>query len=225
MSESLQKVHILYGPPGSGKTTAIEGIDGQEIDYVSVGALFRNELRQDTALSKRMRAYLETVREYPRCIMSRIIERSLSSCVAENIVFDGFPKWPRELKILDDMLNSRPDIIPGTVAVFDVDLEQASQRVSSRRICQKCDMQAPDMITCVRCGSNTVTARTDDELVSFQRRFTDYTETVPRLFSHLQMSGFAISHIDTTSKPPEVVLSELGDILDVSVAAREVKVI
>lgn len=85
---------ILFGPPGSGKGTQATSIeDKYGLIHISTGDLFRNELKNETELAKKIRNYLDTGQLVPDEITIQMLKNKiLSFDDPKGFLLDGFPR-------------------------------------------------------------------------------------------------------------------------------------
>jgi len=209
----MRQVNILYGPPASGKTS-IMGAMGGELSYVSVGDEFRRELRDGTALGSRLNAYLSTVREYPACLIGKLVTRAIERDNPEAVMLDGFPKYEREVPILGRII-SDTEAQPGIMVELCLSLNDAFERTRQRFICSECGIQQITATQCVKCGSDNLLKRDDDDDIFFKRRYNDYIEASNVVIPVLKEMGFR--HVPLESTPensPEVLAAQIKSELE-----------
>lgn len=210
-----RELNVIYGRPGSGKTSVIQTLQDEVphgFSYLSIGSLSRQEEQDGTALGGRLLSYQRTVREYPKCLIKKLVEKGLTETEAQTIVIDGFPKWPRELEVFEDVMAANSDIRIGSVIELTIGLHQAMDRVAKRKICNQCDAQGEFETQCPYCLSSDIATRHDDEQTSFLRRSMDYNETIPHIIRTLELGGFAYHRI-MADQQLEVVAEQVRSIL------------
>jgi adenylate kinase len=97
---------VLFGPPGSGKgTQAAKLIEEFDILHISTGDLFRYNLKNDTALGKEARKYMDKGELVPDDVtVAMLKQKVLASTDAKGFLFDGFPRTIEQAKKLDEIM-------------------------------------------------------------------------------------------------------------------------
>jgi adenylate kinase len=203
------KLHILYGPPGAGKTTLSENLP-KSIAYISMGAIARKEIALESKLGRELQHYIEQVREYPSALVQQVINNALRRERSQVIVFDGFPKFQREIPILETLLTDI-DSVPGNAVVLNLSLDEALARMASRRICPHCSRQFGQFheMVCPTCKIGLV-KRDDDTDASFTLRFNDYLENNHLILSRLHDLGFTIIRLSSKHVTADTFLASFA---------------
>lgn len=90
---------ILFGPPGSGKTTQAELLrEHQGYNVVSMGQLLRNEMHKQTTIGIQVTDIISKGNLVPDNICMDLLQGAIKS--ADPIVFDGFPRSEQQLQAL-----------------------------------------------------------------------------------------------------------------------------
>ncbi|MDB4195815.1 MAG: adenylate kinase [Flavobacteriales bacterium] len=97
---------ILFGPPGAGKGTQSELIQEKfNLTHLSTGDMFRFHMKNDTALGKKAKEYMEAGNLVPDQLVIDMIDNKLSeSHDTDGFIFDGFPRTPDQATALDELL-------------------------------------------------------------------------------------------------------------------------
>ena len=104
---------VLLGPPGAGKGTQAEIISEKlSIPHISSGDLFRENLKNETELGKKAKAFMDGGKLVPDEITISMVEDRLTrkDCEA-GALLDGFPRTPLQAQELDKILNGHGNAI------------------------------------------------------------------------------------------------------------------
>ncbi|RLE82543.1 MAG: adenylate kinase [Thermoprotei archaeon] len=125
---------VMLGPPGIGKGSYAKELSKRlNIPHISTGDIFREEIKKNTDLGKRVRSYVEKGELVPDDIVVEVVRRRLSeSDCAKGFILDGYPRTLRQAEELDKI--TKIDLVFNFVAPLEVIID----RVSGRRICRKC---------------------------------------------------------------------------------------
>lgn len=192
-------LNILYGPPGSGKTTAIQSLlKEMKFSYISIGEIYRKEIEKKSVFGKELQGYVETDTEYPQHVIRRIVEPHILN-IKDNqiIILDGFPKHEHELEVLEIILNNHSTPLKkGKVVTLTLDLQTAMGRMLRRTVCPKCDFHADQETICPRCGYEKMLRRHDDTDQEFTNRFNTFVRNNQLIAHNLNAMGFETVTID-----------------------------
>ncbi len=178
---------IILGAPGSGKgTTATVLREKYNLAHISTGDIFRSNIKNGTPLGIEAKSYIDKGQLVPDSITIGMVEGRLSeSDCANGYILDGFPRTLAQAEALDEMLAKKGEKIDAVVSVV-VDDEIIKDRVSSRRVCEKCGASynvkyKPTKVegVCDLCGGNVVQRADDNEETVAARLVTYYENTRP----------------------------------------------
>ena len=126
---------ILLGAPGAGKGTQAEKIcEHLNIPTISTGNIIREALKSGTEMGKKAQSYLDEGKLVPDDVVIGIVRDRLAQGDCKNgFVLDGFPRTIPQAEALDQM-----GIVIDKVIDLQVTDEDVIQRMSGRRICEKC---------------------------------------------------------------------------------------
>jgi len=131
-----KNIIIFFGPPGSGKGTQAEMLEGKtDWKKISTGDLFRSEIAAETKFGKSADKYLKAGKLVPDKITVKLVEQGLKQ-KASGFIFDGFPRNKKQLNqllgLFKKMLKKNDQVYAIEVAVSD---KEVKQRLSQRRMC------------------------------------------------------------------------------------------
>jgi adenylate kinase len=130
---------VLMGLPGAGKGTQAERIkETYHIPHISTGDMFREAVKNETALGQEAKRYMDRGDLVPDEITVGIVRERLSQddCT-QGFLLDGFPRTVAQAENLDETLadlSRELDI----VLYIHVSRDELMKRLTGRRICQDC---------------------------------------------------------------------------------------
>jgi adenylate kinase len=174
---------VLLGPPGSGKGTQGDLIEGKfGFPRISSGDLLRDSVQRGTPLGRKAEAFMnrgELVDD--DVVVDMIRERIGEADCRTGFILDGFPRTIPQAERLPDIDPGRDEI------VLDIRVEDQAliERLSARRICSACGSihtlgePGTEPGACPACGGSLI-QRDDDKPEVIQRRLQVYhTQTAP----------------------------------------------
>jgi adenylate kinase len=128
---------VLMGPPGAGKGTQAEIISEKlSIPHISSGDLFRENLKNDTELGKKARAFMDSGKLVPDDITISMVAERLSRQDCKNgALLDGFPRTPFQANELDKILKENGNAI-NCVPYIKVSDRDLLERLTGRWTCK-----------------------------------------------------------------------------------------
>jgi adenylate kinase len=129
-------VYVIVGAPGAGKgTQAALLAERLDIPHVASGDLFRDHIKRQTSLGRKVKSYLDSGALVPDDLTVQLIADRLSQPDAANgVILDGFPRTRPQAEALDDMLARLGGEVAAALYV-DVDRDELLRRLSGRWIC------------------------------------------------------------------------------------------
>jgi adenylate kinase len=94
---------IIFGPPGAGKGTYASMLASRlEIAQISTGDIFREEIKQDTALGKKTADFVSKGELVPDEIVVRTLSEEINKPAnMKGFILDGYPRTIGQAKALD----------------------------------------------------------------------------------------------------------------------------
>lgn len=178
---------IILGAPGSGKgTTATVLREKYRLAHISTGDIFRANIKNGTPLGKEAKSYIDSGALVPDSVTIRMVEDRLSQDDVKNgYILDGFPRTIAQAEALDEILAKNGSSIDAVLSIV-VDDEIIKDRVSSRRVCEKCGASfnvrfKPTKVegVCDECGGKVIQRADDTEETVAARLKTYYENTKP----------------------------------------------
>ncbi len=204
---------IIFGAPGSGKGTYASRLQSKlGVAVIAMGDIFRENLKANTHLGKKVRSYVEKGLLVPDDIVIDVLKQRLAKVQKKKgFILDGYPRTIKQAEILEDI--AKIDVIllqmvPDWIIV---------ERLSSRRICKNCSavynirFLKPEVEgVCDKCGG-ALYQRSDDQPDVIKRRIVVYQEQTSPLLQHYKKKNipFIISSITALDTPPETIVEEM----------------
>lgn len=189
---------IMLGAPGTGKgTIGAEICKHYNLNHVSTGDIFREEIKNKTELGKIADEYISQGKLVPDELTIKMVEKRLE--VDENVILDGFPRTVEQAEALKRFLrgDNRKVTTVTTVVNLLVPDEDIIKRTSKRIVCsnKKCGASYnPEFLPpkvegiCDRCGSELI-KRKDDEPETIKHRLAEYYKNTEPLVEYYKSEG------------------------------------
>jgi adenylate kinase len=183
---------ILLGAPGAGKGTQAEVIcDHLNIPAISTGNIIREALKNGTEMGLKAKSFMDEGKLVPDEVVIAIIKERLSEDDCQKgFVLDGFPRTVPQAEALDQMSVQIDRVID-----IEVTDEKIMQRLSGRRVCEKCGASyhveyKPSAVAgaCDKCDGKTV-QRKDDHPDTIKERLNVYHEQTEPLKDYYAKTG------------------------------------
>ena len=177
---------ILMGPPGSGKGTQSSFVASLlQVNSVSSGDLFRENLANNTELGKLAKTYMDQGKYVPDDVTINMVLSWIENPVNNGgFILDGFPRTLSQAQALDDRLSEIGGI--DKVILFKVPELELIKRLSGRILCRKCqtpyhkEFSPPTNDgTCDKCSGDLFQRDDDSEVVVTERLKVYRQETDP----------------------------------------------
>lgn len=124
---------LLIGPPGAGKgTQAVRLAETYLVPAISTGDIFRTNVRNETELGVKAKAYMDAGDNVPDSLTNDLIRHRLAESDAEGgFLLDGYPRTEDQVRELDEFLTSHGaalDVVVELVADPDIVVERLRKR-------------------------------------------------------------------------------------------------
>src|SRR5687768_2718876 len=128
----------MVGAPGAGKGTQAALLSERlGVPHVASGDLFRDNIRRETPLGKKVKKYLDSGALVPDDVtVQMIVDRLRADDAARGVILDGFPRTRPQAEALDRMVAKLGGRV-GAALYIDVDREELIRRLSGRWLCSK----------------------------------------------------------------------------------------
>lgn len=204
------KVHILLGPPGSGKgTQAKRLVEKFALTHLSTGDILRDAVSKGTEIGLRAKAIMAAGKLVDDDTVNGLVFARLQDETG-NLLFDGYPRTLQQAQALADFLSSQ-GIELGLVIDIDVPEASLEDRVVKRRVCSNNACGAiyhlerkPSKAegVCDLCGSS-LKHRADDTAEAFKSRMKEFYATFKPLQAFYSDKPNYL-RVDGTGMPDEV---------------------
>ncbi|CAN5819252.1 adenylate kinase [soil metagenome] len=126
----------MVGAPGAGKGTQAARLAEQlGFPHIASGDLFRDNIKRQTPLGRKAKAYLDKGALVPDDLTVQLIAARLAKAdAAEGAIIDGFPRTRPQAEALDKMLEKHDGQVMAALYV-DVERTELLRRLSGRWLC------------------------------------------------------------------------------------------
>ena len=100
---------ILFGPPGSGKGTQAELLKNKiQLNHISTGDVFRNNIKNYTPLGKLAAKYMDNGQLVPDKVTIDLLSSELEKYPqSKGFIFDGFPRTIDQAHAFDELFETK----------------------------------------------------------------------------------------------------------------------
>ena len=204
---------IIFGAPGAGKGTYSSRLKAKlGVDVITMGDIFRENLKADTPLGKKVKSYVEKGLLVPDDIVIDVLKQRLNEVPkGKGFILDGYPRTVAQAETLEGI--AKIDVILLQMVPDWIIIE----RLSSRRICKNCGavynirfLKPKVEGVCDKCGG-PLYQRSDDTPEVIKQRLQVYQEQTSPLLRYYKEKQvpFIVSSITALDTPPEPVVEEM----------------
>ena len=99
---------VLFGPPGSGKGTQAQHlIEKYNLKQISTGDLFRFNMKNDTALGKMAKSFIDKGHLVPYEVTTEMLIDEVKKTTGTNgFIFDGYPRTVNQTEALEEIVKT-----------------------------------------------------------------------------------------------------------------------
>ena len=191
---------ILLGPPGAGKgTQAVKIVEKYSIPHISTGDIFRENIKNETELGNRAKAYMDRGELVPDELVVEIATDRLTKDDCKNgFLLDGFPRTIFQAEKLDEFLTKRGEKIDKVINI-DVEKDALVKRITGRRVCKSCgasyhvvNIPPKKEGVCDLCSGELI-QRADDTEETVLNRIDVYNKQTKPLVEYYNKAGVIIN--------------------------------
>lgn len=194
---------FIMGAPGSGKGTFSQRIKTDyNLNHISTGDIFRENISKGTELGKKAQSYTENGKLVPDEITNAMVADYLASLPDKKngYLLDGYPRTLAQAKAFEEMTKGTEQAVD-LVLSMEVPEDVLTKRITGRRTCKKCGeiyniyYKAPQQDEiCDVCGE-PLSQRKDDNEESLKTRLGEYHANTAPVIDHYEDMDM-VAHID-----------------------------
>jgi adenylate kinase len=200
---------VFFGPPGAGKgTQSAYLVERLGMKHLSTGDLFRAAIKNQTALGKEAKGYLDAGNLVPDSVTIGLVREELGKLSGKSFILDGFPRNVIQAEALGTLLNDLGLKI-GKSVFLEVPKSMLMGRLTGRRVCKNCGTafhveSKPTKVAgvCDNCGGEVV-QRPDDKEDVIKNRLDVYEASTRPLKDYYKKAGHYVE-IDGTGSSEDV---------------------
>jgi adenylate kinase len=191
---------VFLGPPGVGKGTHADLLaKNLEITHYSTGDIFREILKESSALSNKLKKYVNSGELVPDEIVFETVKEVLSNENSEKgWLLDGYPRNRNQAELLDNFLRNIDEELDYAVYLY-ASPEVLIKRLTNRRVCSDCgaiynlvnNLPTQDGI-CDKCGGVLI-QREDDKIDTIKKRISIFESEFEPLREYYDGAGILLN--------------------------------
>ena len=182
---------VVLGPPGVGKGTYAGVLSKKQgIPTISVGDLFRNAIKNETPLGKKIKGYVSSGDLVPDEVVVELVKNRLEEDDCKNgFILDGYPRTVPQAEAMEKF--KKVNVALNFFAPDEVIME----RIGGRRTCSKCgaiyhtkNVPPKTEGKCDKCSGELI-QRADEKPEVIKKRLVVYREKTKPVADYLRKKG------------------------------------
>ncbi|TMB99503.1 MAG: adenylate kinase [Chloroflexi bacterium] len=211
---------ILLGLPGAGKGTQAARLSAATaLAHITTGELFRDNIREGTALGEKAKPFVEGGLLVPDEItIGMLLDRVKQPDASAGFMLDGFPRNLEQARALDEALSREGKQIDEALYI-KVSTEELVRRLAGRWSCPQCgavyhEQSRPPMKpgVCDNCGA-ALYQREDDRPEVVRTRLEVNQKNLQPLLDYYDGRG-KLREVDG-ERDPETISKDLGRLIGI----------
>lgn len=202
---------FIMGAPGSGKGTFSNRIKEEyNLNHISTGDIFRENIANGTPLGKKAQSYTESGKLVPDEVTNAMVADYLANLEDKKngYLLDGYPRTLAQAEAFEKM-TAGTDQAVDLIVSMEVPEDVLTKRITGRRTCKQCGeiynihFKAPAQEgICDVCGS-ALSQRKDDNEESLKTRLDEYRANTAPVIAHYEDKDM-VAHIDADRSMDEI---------------------
>jgi adenylate kinase len=182
------------------------------VDVIAMGDIFRESVKQNTELGKKVKSYVEKGALVPDSVVVEVLQDRLKRVPkGKGFLLDGFPRTIAQAETLEKI--AKIDVI----LMLDVPDQIIVERLTSRRLCKNCGavynirfLKPKVEGKCDKCGGELYLRADDNETVIRNRLQVYKTQTEP-VVAYYKKKGmpFIVNVTKSIDQPPEPMVEHM----------------
>jgi adenylate kinase len=182
------------------------------VDVIAMGDIFRESVKQDSELGKKVKSYVEKGALVPDEVVVEVLKDRLTKVPKDKgFLLDGFPRTIQQADTLEKII--KIDVILQLVVPDEIII----QRLTSRRLCKNCGtvynirfLKPKVEGKCDKCGGELYQRADDNEEVIRNRLNVYKTQTEPVVAYYKKRNiPFIVNVTTSIDQPPEPMVEHM----------------
>lgn len=200
---------LFIGPPGAGKGTLADKLGSLNVEHISSGHFFREEVARKTPLGTVIESSMaEGAFVSDETTLAVMKKWYFSRKSRKGFLLDGFPRNLLQAKVLAEWMATRRETLAGCI-YLELSLDEAIARITQRRVCLRDGLtyhlrNLPPKVPgiCDRCGEPLV-QRADDTEETVRHRWELFEKNTLPLVDYYREQGL-IHSFDASASVEEL---------------------